>query len=113
MLKLNLKKSSSALATFQVPSSHLWLLTVVLDCSDKEHFHHFQKIQLDSAGIGNGFLPLIAVVFLTCPEITEIKVKLQADNQNLHICPQPKNLRTLEQMVQRQTMVHPRLSSPS
>lgn len=81
-----------------MPSSHLWLLTVVLDCSDKEHFHHFQeKIQLDSAGIENGFLPLIVVVFLTCSEITEIKVKLQADNQNLHICPQPKNLRTLGQ----------------
>lgn len=96
-----------------MPSSHLWLLTIILDCSDKEYFHHFQeKIQLNSAGIGNGFLPLI-VVFLTCPEITEIKLKLQADNQNLHICPQPKNLRTLEQMVQRQTMVHPRLSSPS
>lgn len=45
MIKIKYKFSSLVkLATFQVRSSHTWLLTTILDRTDREHFHHHTRI---------------------------------------------------------------------
>lgn len=70
---------------------------MVFDCSDKEYCHHFQqKIPLVSGGIGNDS------VFFSLVQKSQI-ISETTDIQNLHIGPQPRDLRTLEGMVQRQT----------
>lgn len=44
-------KSSVTLAIFQVPNGHTWLVIIILDSVDREHFHNSESL-LESTAYG-------------------------------------------------------------
>ena len=56
-MKYNLKFSySGILTTFQVLNSHMWLLTIVSDSTNEEHFYQYRKLYLGNAILVRFFL---------------------------------------------------------